>query len=250
MVHHVRCRACQSIQSRVPCPSASLCSCPPPTHAPDITKRLARGAIGAGAAGDAGGARPPSLPGSASGAAGGAASGGGAGPGGAPAPPLSASQLTGPGSAAQKTKATLQPRFSAVASRINLGPLSEVAVARKLGARGGAPQAVASSIRKIAQQSGTKNTRHTGRDDRATSEQVLDPRTRMILFKLLNSDFISAIFGCVSTGKEVRVCACAWSACCWLFFVFLLVLVFLFLTCIRHAGLVAGQRVPRCATIR
>lgn len=48
-------------------------------------------------------------------------------------------------------------------------------------------------------------TRHTGRDDRATTEQVLDPRTRLILFKLLASGQISEINGCVSTGKEANV---------------------------------------------
>jgi RIO kinase 1 len=44
-----------------------------------------------------------------------------------------------------------------------------------------------------------------GRDDRATMEQVMDPRTRLILFKLLNSGFLSSINGCVSTGKEANV---------------------------------------------
>jgi RIO kinase 1 len=47
--------------------------------------------------------------------------------------------------------------------------------------------------------------RHTGRDDRATVEQVLDPRTRLILFKLLNSGTIAEVNGCVSTGKEANV---------------------------------------------
>jgi serine/threonine-protein kinase RIO1 len=32
---------------------------------------------------------------------------------------------------------------------------------------------------------------------------VLDPRTRLILFKLLNKGFVSVIDGCLSTGKEV-----------------------------------------------
>ena len=41
--------------------------------------------------------------------------------------------------------------------------------------------------------------------DRATSEQVLDPRTRMILFKLLGRNIIIKINGCVSTGKEANV---------------------------------------------
>jgi serine/threonine-protein kinase RIO1 len=47
--------------------------------------------------------------------------------------------------------------------------------------------------------------RHTGRDDRATVEQVLDPRTRMILFKLLAQNVIASIHGCISTGKEANV---------------------------------------------
>jgi len=44
--------------------------------------------------------------------------------------------------------------------------------------------------------------------DRATVEQVMDPRTRMILFKLLNRGFITEIDGCISTGKEANVYHC------------------------------------------
>ncbi len=33
----------------------------------------------------------------------------------------------------------------------------------------------------------SKVAKHTGRDDRATNESVLDPRTRLILFKFLNT---------------------------------------------------------------
>lgn len=43
------------------------------------------------------------------------------------------------------------------------------------------------------------------KSDRATTEQVLDPRTRMILFKLLSRGLLSNISGCVSTGKEANV---------------------------------------------
>lgn len=52
---------------------------------------------------------------------------------------------------------------------------------------------------------GKRGANHTGRDDRATSEQVMDPRTRLMLFKLLNSGFLSEIDGCLSTGKEANV---------------------------------------------
>ena len=41
--------------------------------------------------------------------------------------------------------------------------------------------------------------------DRATVEQVLDPRTRMVLFKMLNRGVFSEINGCLSTGKEVCI---------------------------------------------
>ncbi|DBA04190.1 TPA: hypothetical protein N0F65_004298 [Lagenidium giganteum] len=51
----------------------------------------------------------------------------------------------------------------------------------------------------------TGRTKHTGRDDRATTEQVLDPRTRMILYKMLNHGIVTEINGCLSTGKEANV---------------------------------------------
>jgi RIO kinase 1 len=51
----------------------------------------------------------------------------------------------------------------------------------------------------------TAASRHTGRDDRATVENVLDPRTRLVLFKMLSTGFITEINGCISTGKEANV---------------------------------------------
>ncbi|EEB96506.1 hypothetical protein MPER_04350 [Moniliophthora perniciosa FA553] len=41
--------------------------------------------------------------------------------------------------------------------------------------------------------------------DRATNEQVLDPRTRLILFKMIGRGLIHDVNGCVSTGKEANV---------------------------------------------
>ncbi|CCG80783.1 Serine/threonine-protein kinase RIO1 [Taphrina deformans PYCC 5710] len=43
------------------------------------------------------------------------------------------------------------------------------------------------------------------KSDRATSEQVLDPRTRIILLKLINNGVMHSISGCISTGKEANV---------------------------------------------
>jgi len=47
--------------------------------------------------------------------------------------------------------------------------------------------------------------KHTDKSDRATVEQVLDPRTRIILFKMLNKNAIYEVNGCISTGKEANV---------------------------------------------
>ena len=54
------------------------------------------------------------------------------------------------------------------------------------------------SMSKIKMQSVDKS-------DRATSEQVMDPRTRMILFKMINKGLLMEINGCISTGKEANV---------------------------------------------
>lgn len=59
---------------------------------------------------------------------------------------------------------------------------------------------------KDAQKKGDANrVRNTDRADRATSEQVLDPRTRMILYKMLKNGVLREINGCLSTGKEANV---------------------------------------------
>ncbi|KAH7329477.1 RIO1 family-domain-containing protein [Stachybotrys elegans] len=41
--------------------------------------------------------------------------------------------------------------------------------------------------------------------DRATSEQVLDQRTRMILLQMINRGLVSEVHGAISTGKEANV---------------------------------------------
>ncbi|KAI9837731.1 MAG: hypothetical protein M1819_006665 [Sarea resinae] len=52
---------------------------------------------------------------------------------------------------------------------------------------------------------GAKEARSTDKSDRATSEQVLDPRTRMILLQMINRNIVSEVNGCLSTGKEANV---------------------------------------------
>jgi RIO kinase 1 len=63
-----------------------------------------------------------------------------------------------------------------------------------------------SAVSSLREQQRKENqaTRTQDRSNRATSELVLDPRTRMMLFKMLNRRVFDTINGCVSTGKEVR----------------------------------------------
>lgn len=65
--------------------------------------------------------------------------------------------------------------------------------------------AVANSLLESSRKTDNDRLRVKDKHDRATVEQVLDPRTRMILFKLLNKGAITEINGCISTGKEANV---------------------------------------------
>eukprot|EP00038_Savillea_parva_P000769 m.98541 g.98541 ORF g.98541 m.98541 type:complete len:646 (-) comp10265_c0_seq2:76-2013(-) len=93
---------------------------------------------------------------------------------------------------------SLQPREHALAGMYRKvrverydGPQLSDAVSNK----------IVSSDKKVA----ANRIRKTDKSDRATTEQVLDPRTRMILFKMLNRGIFSEINGCISTGKEANV---------------------------------------------
>ncbi|KAF2183534.1 Serine/threonine-protein kinase Rio1, partial [Zopfia rhizophila CBS 207.26] len=52
---------------------------------------------------------------------------------------------------------------------------------------------------------GSGGVKEKDKSDRATSEQVLDPRTRMILLQLINRNIVSELHGVISTGKEANV---------------------------------------------
>uniref|UniRef100_A0A8C1SD36 Serine/threonine-protein kinase RIO1 n=1 Tax=Cyprinus carpio TaxID=7962 RepID=A0A8C1SD36_CYPCA len=62
-----------------------------------------------------------------------------------------------------------------------------------------------SVINKVTVMQKQRDFRVKDKSDRATVEQVLDPRTRMILFKMLSRGVFSEINGCISTGKEANV---------------------------------------------
>ncbi|OQE47354.1 hypothetical protein PENCOP_c001G08130 [Penicillium coprophilum] len=65
----------------------------------------------------------------------------------------------------------------------------------------------AAKIKLDDQQAGISghSNKHGDKADRATSEQVLDPRTRMLLLQMINRGLVSEIHGCLSTGKEANV---------------------------------------------
>ena len=80
-------------------------------------------------------------------------------------------------------------------SKINLGTFDHRSLSH----------ASVSGLNELCRKTEAMRMRSKDKSDRATTEQVLDPRTRMILFKLLNRGFIKEINGCISTGKEANV---------------------------------------------
>lgn len=47
--------------------------------------------------------------------------------------------------------------------------------------------------------------RHHEKKDQSTQEHVLDPKTRLMLFKMVDSGKLAEVNGCLSTGKEAAV---------------------------------------------
>ncbi|KAI9723319.1 MAG: hypothetical protein M1812_001202 [Candelaria pacifica] len=63
----------------------------------------------------------------------------------------------------------------------------------------------AAKIKLDERNAGIRSERTADKSDRATSEQVLDPRTRMLLLQMINRNIIAEVNGCISTGKEANV---------------------------------------------
>ncbi|KAM4115584.1 hypothetical protein ACJW30_04G160700 [Castanea mollissima] len=98
---------------------------------------------------------------------------------------------------------TLQPlsnRNQKFAHHIRASPLEEWE-GRCVGMSNSVTTAIRGSVREMA----IGKTRTTEKSDRATVEQAIDPRTRMVLFKMLNRGVFHDINGCISTGKEANV---------------------------------------------
>nr|XP_029121528.1 serine/threonine-protein kinase RIO1 isoform X2 [Elaeis guineensis] len=69
----------------------------------------------------------------------------------------------------------------------------------------GMSNTVTTAIRESVREMAIGRTKNTEKADRATVEQAIDPRTRMVLFKMLNRGVFHDINGCISTGKEANV---------------------------------------------
>ncbi|KAL3678439.1 hypothetical protein R1sor_021395 [Riccia sorocarpa] len=105
----------------------------------------------------------------------------------------------------QQNSNALQPRTNQqqrLIGRINPRPLSEW---EGLGQSPLMSNTAATTVRDNVRQQAEGRVRRTEKADRATVEQALDPRTRMVLFKMLNRGVFQDIQGCISTGKEANV---------------------------------------------
>ncbi|KAI7733512.1 hypothetical protein M8C21_030687 [Ambrosia artemisiifolia] len=86
-------------------------------------------------------------------------------------------------------------------NHIRASPLEEWEGRWNSGMSNSVTTAIRASVRGMA----IGKTKTTEKSDRATVEQAIDPRTRMVLFKMLNRGVFHDINGCISTGKEANV---------------------------------------------
>ncbi|KAL0535490.1 hypothetical protein IC582_029821 [Cucumis melo] len=99
---------------------------------------------------------------------------------------------------------TLQPlsnRNQKFTNHIRASPLAEWEGRFNVGMSNSVTTAIRDSVKEMA----IGKTKTTEKADRATVEQAIDPRTRMVLFKMLNRGVFHDINGCISTGKEANV---------------------------------------------
>ncbi|XP_057474914.1 uncharacterized protein LOC130763009 [Actinidia eriantha] len=108
------------------------------------------------------------------------------------------------GSHSRPNTSSLQPlsnRNQKFSNHIRASPLEEWEGRLNVGMSNSVTTAIRGSVREMA----IGKTKTTEKADRATVEQAIDPRTRMVLFKMLNRGIFHDINGCISTGKEANV---------------------------------------------
>eukprot|EP01111_Echinosteliopsis_oligospora_P014655 TRINITY_DN5562_c0_g1_i1.p1 TRINITY_DN5562_c0_g1~~TRINITY_DN5562_c0_g1_i1.p1 ORF type:complete len:619 (+),score=149.29 TRINITY_DN5562_c0_g1_i1:36-1859(+) len=67
------------------------------------------------------------------------------------------------------------------------------------------PTSVYNSLKEHSRQTEADRIRFKSKEDHASYEQALDPRTRLILYKMLNTGLLDEVNGVISTGKEANV---------------------------------------------
>jgi RIO kinase 1 len=67
------------------------------------------------------------------------------------------------------------------------------------------PTNVYNRLKEHSRQLENNRIRYRSKEDHASYEQAMDPRTRLMLYKMLNTGVLDAIHGVVSTGKEANV---------------------------------------------
>ncbi|KAL9665036.1 hypothetical protein QQ045_020445 [Rhodiola kirilowii] len=104
----------------------------------------------------------------------------------------------------QRNASALQPlsnRTQKFANHIRASPLEDWEGRTSVNMSNSVNTEMRENIRGMA----IGKTRTHEKADRATVEQALDPRTFMVLFKMINRKFFSDMNGCISTGKEANV---------------------------------------------
>ncbi|KAI4364731.1 hypothetical protein MLD38_020786 [Melastoma candidum] len=104
----------------------------------------------------------------------------------------------------RSNSSTLQPlsnRTQKFSHHISASPLEEWEGRINVGIS----STVAASIQESVRRTAIGRVRTSEKADRATVEQAIDNRTRMVLFKMLNREVFHDINGCISTGKEANV---------------------------------------------
>ena len=110
------------------------------------------------------------------------------------------------GSRAAANADLLRRHGPALDKKIRTGGIVLDAASDRFGGSGASvPQRVNNAMRESERKRGNERSLTKDKEDRATVEQALDPRTRLILFKMLSRGVFSEIFGCISTGKEANV---------------------------------------------
>jgi len=67
------------------------------------------------------------------------------------------------------------------------------------------PNKVYNKIRNFSVKEGKRKNRLQDKEERAVTDQAVDPKTRVILFKLVNGGVLDAVNGVISTGKEAVI---------------------------------------------